>query len=79
VQGKAIGNVFNKIAESFPNLKKEMSIRVQEASRTPNRHDQNQTSLWYITVKRFSEENREGILKVAREKGKSPIMPNPSE
>ena len=31
-------NIFNKIIEeSFPNLKKEMSMNIQEAYRTPNR------------------------------------------
>jgi hypothetical protein len=46
VQAKGIGNTFNKIiAENFPSLKKEMPIQVQEVSRTPNRHDQNRTSL----------------------------------
>ena len=30
-------NVFNKIIEeNFPNLKKEMAVKVQEAYRTPN-------------------------------------------
>jgi hypothetical protein len=44
VQDKGIGNVFNKIiAVNFPTLKKEMPIQVQEASRTPNRHDQSES------------------------------------
>jgi hypothetical protein len=43
VQAK-IHNIFNKlIRENFPNLEKIMPILVQEASRTPNRHDQNRT------------------------------------
>jgi hypothetical protein len=38
VQAKRIHNIFNKIiTENFPNLKKVMSIQIQEASRTPNR------------------------------------------
>jgi hypothetical protein len=40
---------------------------VQEASRTPDRLDQNRTSLWHIIIK-TSTENRERILKVVREK-----------
>jgi hypothetical protein len=45
VQDKGICNIFNKIiAENFPNPEKEMLIQAQEASRTPNRHDQNRTS-----------------------------------
>jgi hypothetical protein len=46
VQAKRICNIFHKIVpENFPNLKKEMSIQVQETSRTPNRQEQNRTSL----------------------------------
>jgi hypothetical protein len=45
VQEKGVHNIFNKIkTENFPNLKKVLPIQVQEASRTPNRHDQNRTS-----------------------------------
>jgi hypothetical protein len=45
VQAKEIHNVFNKIiTENFPNLEKTMPIQVQEASRTPNRPDQNRTT-----------------------------------
>jgi hypothetical protein len=45
VQVKGIHNIFNKIiAEKFPNLEKFMPIQVQEASRTPNRVDQNKTT-----------------------------------
>jgi hypothetical protein len=69
VQGKGINNIFNKIiTENFSNLRKEMPIQVQEASRTPNRHDQNRTSLWHITLKTTSTENKERILKAVREK-----------
>jgi hypothetical protein len=46
VQAKGICNIFNKIiAENFQNLEKTMHIQVQDASRTPNRHDQNRTTL----------------------------------
>jgi hypothetical protein len=45
VHTKGICNIFNKIiTENFPNLGKTMSIHVQEASRTPNRLDQNRTT-----------------------------------
>jgi hypothetical protein len=38
VKAKGIHNIFNKIImESFLNLEKLMPIKVQEASRTPNR------------------------------------------
>jgi hypothetical protein len=45
VQAKGIHNIFNKmITENFPNLGKVLPIQIQEASRTPNRLDQNKTS-----------------------------------
>jgi hypothetical protein len=45
VQAKGICNIVNKvITENFPNLKKALPIKVQEASRTLNRLDQNSTS-----------------------------------
>jgi chromosome segregation ATPase len=69
VQAKGIHNIFNEIiTENFQNLEKVMPIQVQEASRTPNRLDQNRTSPWYIIIKAISTENRERILKAVREK-----------
>jgi hypothetical protein len=69
VQAKGISNIFNSIViENFPNLEKVLPIQVQEASRTPNRLDQNRTSPWYIIIKTTSTENRERILKAVREK-----------
>jgi chromosome segregation ATPase len=45
LQAKGIYNIVNKIiTENFPNLKKTMPFQVQEASRTPNRFDQNRTT-----------------------------------
>jgi hypothetical protein len=45
LRGKGISNIFNKIiTENFPNLEKTMLIQIQDASRTPNRPDQNRTS-----------------------------------
>jgi hypothetical protein len=41
---------------------------VQEASRTPNRLDQNRTSPQHIIIKTTSIENTERILKALREK-----------
>jgi hypothetical protein len=39
---KRMHNIFNKIiTENFPNPVKTMPIQTQEASRTPNRPDQN--------------------------------------
>jgi hypothetical protein len=45
VQEKGICNIFNRIIrENVPNLEKVMPIQVQEASRAPNRLDQNRIS-----------------------------------
>jgi hypothetical protein len=70
VQTKGIHNIFNKITENFPNLEKSMPIQVQEASRTPNRPDQNRATPWHIIIKTTSTENRERKLKAIREKNK---------
>jgi hypothetical protein len=68
VQAKGICNIFNKIiTENFPNLEEAMPIHEQEASRTPNRLDQNRTNPQHIFIKTTSTENRERILKALRE------------
>jgi hypothetical protein len=68
VQAKGIHNIFNKIiTENLPNLEKAMPIQVKEASRTPNRLDQNRTTPGHIIIK-TSTENRERILKAIRGK-----------
>jgi hypothetical protein len=69
VQAKGIHNIFNKIiTENFPNLEKAMPIQVQEASRTPNRLDQNRTTSRHNIIKTTSTENRKRILKAVRKK-----------
>jgi hypothetical protein len=45
-----------------------MPIQVQEASRTPNRLDQNRTTPQHNIIKPTSTKNREEILKTVREK-----------
>jgi hypothetical protein len=45
-----------------------MPIQVQEASRTPDRLDQNRTMPQNIIIKTTSTENRERILKAVRQK-----------
>jgi hypothetical protein len=63
VQAKGMHNIFNKItSENFPNLEKTMPIKVQEASRTPNRLYQNRiTPSHIIIIKTTSTEMRERI------------------
>jgi hypothetical protein len=70
MQTKGICNILNKIiTENSPNLKKVLPIQIQEASRTPNRFDQNRTSPWRGSIiKTTNTKNRERILKAVREK-----------
>jgi hypothetical protein len=69
VQAKGMHNIFNKIiTENFPNLEKTMPIQVQEASRTPNRPDQNRSTPQHIIIKTTKTETRERTLKARREK-----------
>jgi chromosome segregation ATPase len=64
VQAKGIGNIFNKIiTENFPTIEKTMPIQLKEASRTPNRLEQNRTKLPHIIIKTISTKTRERILK----------------
>jgi hypothetical protein len=54
---KGLVNIFNKIVEeNFPNLKKEMTINIKEAHRTPNRLDQKRNSSCHI-----NSQNTKGI------------------
>jgi hypothetical protein len=62
---EGLGNLFN---ENFPNIGKDMDIQVQEAFRILNRYDQKKNLLYHITVKTSSLENKERILKSAKEK-----------
>jgi hypothetical protein len=55
----------------FPKSRENMPIQVQEASRTPNRPDQNRTTPRHIIIKTTSTEYRERILKAVKEKTNS--------
>ena len=50
-QLKGPANIFKKIEEKFPNLKKEMPMNIQEAYRTPNRLDQKRNSSQHIIIR----------------------------
>uniref|UniRef100_A0ABI7YX58 L1 transposable element RRM domain-containing protein n=1 Tax=Felis catus TaxID=9685 RepID=A0ABI7YX58_FELCA len=56
------------IAENFPNLGKETDIEIQEAERTPFRHNKNRFSAWHVVVKLTKYKGKERILKAARDK-----------
>jgi hypothetical protein len=52
VQAKGMCNIANKIiTENFANLGNSMPIQVQEASRTPNRPDQNRITRGILSLK----------------------------
>jgi hypothetical protein len=57
-----IRNIFNKvIAENFPNLNKEMPIQVQEACRTPNRHDKIEPFHSILYLKQLAQKRGKNI------------------
>ena len=56
--------------ENFPNLVKEIDIRVQEAQRVPNKLDSKRITPRYIIIKMPKVTDEERILKAAREKQK---------
>lgn len=58
---------FNKITdEKSPILKKEVSIMVQEASRTPNRLHQKRKYQCHILTKALNLQNKERILNIIK-------------
>ena len=64
-----IENLFEKIMkENFPNLVKEIDIRVQEAQRVPNKMDPKRTTSRHIIIKMPKVKDKERILKAARQK-----------
>ncbi|KAL6084520.1 hypothetical protein STEG23_004211 [Scotinomys teguina] len=66
---KGTENIFNKIIEeNFPNLKKELPMKIQEAYRTPNRLDPKKSPC-HIIIKPLNIQNKEKILRAARGKG----------
>ena len=66
-QFKGPENVLNKIIEEhFPNLKKEIATKVQEAYRIPNKWDQKRKSSQHIIIKTLNALSKERILKAAK-------------
>jgi hypothetical protein len=64
-QVKGPENIFNNF-NNFPNLKKEMAIKVQ-AYRTPNKLDQKRKFSYHIIIKTLNTQNKDTILKAPRE------------
>ena len=66
---QAIENLLEKIVkENFPNLVKEIDIKVQEAQRVPNKLDPKRTTPRHIIIKMPKVKDKKRILKVARKK-----------
>jgi hypothetical protein len=61
-------NIFNNIIEeNFPNLKKEMTMNLQETYRTPNKLDQKRNSSGHIILRTTNAQSKDRILKAVRE------------
>lgn len=56
------------IAENFPSLRKDTDIQIQEAQRTPSRHDPKRSSPRHIVITLSKVKDKERILKAARGK-----------
>lgn len=66
---KDVRRIFREvIAENFPSMRSETDIRISEAYRTPNSHNQNKTTPRHIiiTIPEIQHKNR--LLKAVREK-----------
>ena len=68
-KNQEIGNLFEKIMkESFPSLVKEIDMQVQEAQRVSNKMDAKRPTPRHIIIKMPKVNDKERILKAAREK-----------
>jgi hypothetical protein len=69
-QLKGPANIFDKIREeTFPNVKKEMPMNIQEAYRTRHELDQKRNSSGHIIIRTTNALNKDRIVKSVREKG----------
>ena len=69
IQTKGMNNLFNEIiSENFPNLKNEMENQIQEAYRTPGAQNYNRSTPRHIIMKIPHIQDKDWILKTAREK-----------
>jgi hypothetical protein len=77
-QLKGPANIFNKIIEeNFPNLKKEMPMKIQKSYRSPNRLDQRRNSSQHIILRTTNALNKDRILKAVRENGQETYKGKP--
>ena len=68
---KGYEKIFEEIiVENFPNMKKEIVNKVQEAQRVPYRINPRRNTARHILIKLTKTKHKERILKAAREKQK---------
>jgi hypothetical protein len=69
IKAGGITNLFSEIiAENFPDLGEDMNFQVQDAFRTPRRYNRQSTSPRHIIITLSRVQDKERILKSAREK-----------
>ena len=68
---QGIENLFEKVMmENFPNLMGEKVTKIQETQRVPRKRNPKRTTTTHIIIKMAKFQDKERILKVAREKQK---------
>ena len=68
-EGQGIENLFEKvIMENFPNLMREKVTQIQESQRVPKKRNSKRPNARSILIKMAKFQNKERILKAAREK-----------
>ena len=66
---QGIENLFEKVMmENFPNLMREKVTQIQETQRVPSRRNPKRPTSRHIIIKMAKFQDKETILKVAREK-----------
>ena len=68
-KNRGLEEIFEQIvAENFPNLTRETSIRVQEAERTPSKLNQDKPTPRHVIVQFANIRSKDTVLKAARAK-----------
>ena len=66
---QGIENLFEKVMmENFPNVRREKVTQIQETQRVPNKRNPKRPTARHIIVKKAKFQDKERILKAAREK-----------
>ena len=72
-----IENLFEKIMENFPNLAKDLDMRVQDAQRIPKKLDSRRNTPRHIIIKLSKIKEKERIFKAARKRRQLPTKEFP--